>query len=87
MTTRKSTPAAKRTAPKTKATHATKTAPKTPAVFTTVELAIAHDMKPKTLRARIRRNRDAFAKLAVDAAASLHVYPKANRKAVDALLA
>lgn len=71
--------------PAAKATAKAKAKPTTPTTFTTVELAAAHSMQPKTLRARIRRNAGLFAQYLVDADTP-HVFDAKHRKAIDALL-
>lgn len=54
--------------------------------FTTVELAAQHDMQPKTLRARIRRNIDAWEPLFKDGVKHVFADNKTTRAKVEALL-
>lgn len=54
--------------------------------FTTVDLAKEHDINPKTLRARIRRNLDKWAPLFKDGEKHVFADNATTRKAVAALL-
>ena len=71
------TDATKDKAPKAKASGNT---------FTTVDLAAEHDINPKTLRARIRRNIDKWEPLFADGAKHVFKDNVTTRKAVAALL-
>ncbi len=68
----------------------TKAVAKTPATFTASELATAHNMQAKTLRARIRRNHEFFADKYADMkrkSGADVVFLARHRKAIDAFLA
>lgn len=54
--------------------------------FTTVELAAQHDMQPKTLRARIRRNIEQWEPLFKDGVKHVFADNKTTRAKVEALL-
>lgn len=67
--------------------RAKRTHERAPGTITTVDIAKEHDMSPKTLRARIRRNIDKWQSLFVDGQRHVFKDNKTTRAKIDALLA